>query len=168
MPIIAIYGIIAAVIFGSGYGAGAHLTANSYKAKMLEAANQKIEDQNIVAVEVAASVKRVQEFRDEQEKNLVEVINGKEKAISDLQKRERDAVAANRGLWVSAAACSGADGVSAKTSSPGITVSAPRGVRLSSEDESHIRADYGDAQRVVIQYAACREKLRSLVDVVSE
>ncbi len=141
------------------------VTANSYKAEMVDAANEKVKEQQEVAVEVAASVKRVQEFRDEQEKNLSEVINAKDKAIADLAKRERDAVAANRGLFVSAGACAGAGRVPAKTQGASINVGGAGRVRLSGEDESHIRTDYGDAQRVVIQYNACREKLRSLVTV---
>lgn len=141
------------------------VTANSYKADLVDAANEKVKEQQAIAVEVAASVKRVQEFRDEQEKNLSEVINAKDKAIDDLQKRERDALAANRGLFISAGACTGANGMSAKTPGASVNVSGAGRVRLSGEDESHIRADYGDAQRVVIQYNACREKLKSLVEV---
>ncbi len=165
MPVIVIYGIIAAVIFSAGAGLGSYLTANSYKADMLDASNEKIEQQNIIAVEVAESVKRVQEFRDEQEKNLVEVINEREKSLADLHKRERAAVAANRGLFVSAATCSGKNGVSAETGSTSIVSSGADRVRLSFTDEHDIRSAFGDAQRVVIQYNACREKLKSLVTV---
>lgn len=168
MPLIAVYAIIAAVIFGAGAGVGTWLTSNSYKADMLDAANQKIKDQEIVAVEIGESVKRVQEFRDEQEKNLVEVINGKDKAIADLQKRERAALAANRGLFVHAPACNGSDRVSAETDSASLTIGGTGRARLSPEDEHDIRAAFGDAQRVVIQYNACREKLRSLVTVAAE
>lgn len=163
MPILAIYGIITAVIFGAGFAVGDHLTSNSYKAKILDVANEKIKEQGIVAVEVAASVKRVHDFRDEQEKNLVEVINGKEKAIADLERRER--VTANNGLFVSTPACDSSNGMPLKTDSSGITVSATRRARLSGEDEHDIRAAFGDAQRVVIQYNACREKLKTLVTV---
>lgn len=163
MPIIAIYAIIAAVIFGAGFAVGDHLTTNSYKAKMLDVANEKIKDDGIVAVEVAASVQRVHDFRDEQDKNLMGVINEREKAIADLEQRER--TAANRGLFVSSAACNGQNGMPGKTDSASVVVSGSGRVRLSGEDESHVRIDYGDAQRVVIQYNACRKKLKSLVTV---
>lgn len=163
MPIIAIYAIIAAVIFGAGFAVGDHLTANSYKAKMLDVANEKIKDDGIVAVEVAASVQRVHDFRDEQDKNLMGVINEREKAIADLERRERDSV--NRGLFVSASACSGQNGMPGKTDSASVAISGAGRVRLSAQDEHDIRTDYGDAQRVVIQYNACREKLKSLVEI---
>lgn len=165
MPIIAVYALIAAVIFGAGAATGYKLTSNSFKADMLEAANEKVREQAEVAVEIGESVKRVQAYRDEQEQNLVEVINGKDKAISDLQKRERDALAANRGLFVSAPACVSQNGVPTNAGSSGLAGSGASRVRLSPQDEYDIRSAFGDAQRVVIQYNACRDKLKSLVRV---
>jgi hypothetical protein len=161
------YVLIGIFIAGLALGglASWKVTADSYKADLVDERNEKIKEQQQIAVEVAASVKRVQEFRDEQEKNLSEVINAKDKAIEDLQKRERDARVANRGLFVSARACASSHGMPAEAESPEVANSGPDRVRLSSEDEQHIRADYGDAQRVVIQYNACRDKLKELVTV---
>lgn len=160
------YVLIALFIAGLAIGGVASwkVTADAYKADMLNVANAKIDEQNKIAVEVAESVKRVHDYRDEQEKNLSGVINERDEQIAKLEKSERDARAANRGLFVSAGTCASSHGVPSEAKSAEVANSRSDRVRLSSEDAENIRRDYSDAQAVVIQYQACRKMLSSLVN----
>ena len=108
----------------------------------------------------------VHKYRDEQEKNLNKVIDDKDQAITKLQKAEHDARTVNRGLWVNSGACRGSAAVPVRNNAgAGLTSGGAGRVRLSLQDEHDIRLAFGDAQRVVIQYNACRARLKSIATV---
>lgn len=164
IKIVALLAIIGAAIAGISYVVDS-LQDQGREMEKAKNLTDKAKEDETRAIAFGEAVKRVQDYRDEQERNLIEVMNGKDKAIADLEKRERAAIAAGRGLYISSQACSSPAAREGETTGPGLVTGGSGRVRLSLADESNVRTDYGLAQRVVIQYNACREKLRTLVIV---
>lgn len=95
-------------------------------------------------------------------KQLEELTNAKKQAIKTL---ERDVVdLRKRGLYITASACPD-PGASEATDTSGASSPAGR-IRLPLEAEAGLISLAEDAQRVVIQYNACRTELMQIADVL--
>ena len=119
--------------------------------------------QQALAKELGEAMQRKADLERENLKSIAKAINEKDSSIAKL---EHD-INATRRLYVAAEnkKCSPRD-LSRKAESTGQSGGKAVRVELSEQDAENIRRDYTDAQRVVIQYEACRAALLPLVEVI--
>jgi len=72
----------------------------------------------------------------------------------------------NRGLYVTATACS--DSGTGEAKGTGVGGKTPNRIRLSEEDEGSLIRIAEDAQGVVAQYETCRERLSGIAEIVPD
>lgn len=120
--------------------------------------------QKALAKDLGEAMQRKADLEQDNLKSIAKAINEKDNAIALL---EHD-IKATRRLYVTEKnkKCS-SGGVPRKTESSSQPGGQAGRVELYEQDERNIRRDYADAQRVVIQYEACRAALLPLVDVVN-
>lgn len=160
-----------ALVVVGGMAYGAHLIHKNGREVEKSVWVQKTADANKARAEdkARAEARRKAEL-EQQEKELLGALSDEKKKLAELEKRERDQLAANRGLWATIEGLSNFGSGACSGEGEGSSVGSPTSnrVRLSRSDAENIRRDYGDADRVAIQYETCRKTLIPLVEIIPD
>lgn len=166
---LALLGMVAAVVIGIWYGA--HLIHADGRDVEKAIWLKKIGDDERDRADKQQKLDKIRkDEHDAQQKAAIGAIGNEKKKLAELEKRERDLLAANTGMYVTIKKLrtSAETGQAGKDNGSCLGSETGGRVRLSDEDAANIRTDYGLAQRVAIQYQTCRETLIPLVDVVPD
>lgn len=158
MPIIAICGIIAAVIFSAGAGVGSYLTGNSYKSEMLHTEQEKVKDLNDAQSLLNAASHKNAELAAQNLRLSNEVANHAAKATQKIYAADAALRRDTDGLRIPATACRAVT-VPAATDSPAVDngIGRPDWLRLPDRVETDLY-DYAlKANRARVKRDECRE-----------
>lgn len=159
MPYLIIIGIIAGLLSGSWYYGYQH----GKKIERAEWLGEKVLKDALLAKELSEAMAAKAKVENENTDNLMRIIDEKDAALDKLNSD----LAHTRGLYIRTknASCS-ANSVSGKTESSEQSGGGTGRERLPEPVEERLWGLAADAQKVVIQYEACRRALKPLVEVV--
>ena len=121
-----------------------------------------IEEAQIAEAELAMALALVATQAEEHRKQLQELTNAKQEAILALERDVADL--SNRGLYIPASSCP--DPGSGEATDTGGASKASSRIRLPQAIENNLIQLAADAQRVVIQYEACRTELMEITTII--
>lgn len=120
-----------------------------------------------IAKEMGEAMQRVADQNEQNQENTMEVLNAKDQAINKLEDDMRAQRAANRGLWITAKACSNNGAVPGQTKGSSQPSDAEP-IRLPEDVERRLRDLAETAQRLAIDHNACVAKLAPLVEIIAD
>jgi hypothetical protein len=144
------------VIHDSGYESGEAHERTIWQGK-----------QAALAAELALSMERMAAARAKDEKQLLGVIDEKNRSNKALDDRVAALVNANRGLWVDRAKADANGTATGKACDFGLAGGGTGRARLPENVERFLRARAVAADKVVIQYEACRAALKNITVIAN-
>lgn len=161
--------VLVALVLGGAYLLVDAIHESGYESGEAHERTLWQDKQAALAAELALSMERMAAARAKDEKQLLGIIDEKNRQNKVLDDRVNALVTANRGLWVAAretpAIATNAKG--GKTCDSGVTGGGTGRTRLPENAERFLRARAIAADKVVIQYEACRAALKNITVIAN-
>lgn len=167
--VVCVIGFVIHSIHESGFDAGVNKERSFWQEKNAKQEKERSRNEEVKARELRLAMEREAKDWLDHEKNLLGVIDEKTRKNKELDTQLASVRNAYRGLWIDSQGkvCGGISetGKADDTSVPG---GGTGQTRLPERAERFLQTLAADADRVVIQYDACRKELRNVTTVAEE
>jgi hypothetical protein len=159
--------VLVALVLGGGYFLVDSIYDSGYESGKTNERKAWQDKQAALAAELALSMQRVAAELARQEKQLLGVIDEKSRKNRELDDRVASLLHANRGLWVDRAKADANGAATGKACDSGLAGGGTGRARLPENAERFLRARAVAADKVVIQYEACRAALKNITVIAN-